>query len=135
MKVAFFARLLVVAITALSLAPVTKAYAANSVAVGTASVPATGTRAITHGPAIVPPKTSTPVPAGTAAPSAPATVGKKTAAVAAPTSATPPASPPSTAKVFKHGECPLTRDSSGVWRGPDNNAVDAATANMGDCKK
>jgi hypothetical protein len=36
--------------------------------------------------------------------------------------------------VYKEGECPLTKDSSGVWHTPDGKTVDAALAKMGDCK-
>jgi hypothetical protein len=55
------------------------------------------------------------------------------AAAVSPPKGTPPVPPP-TPKVVKHGECPLTKDSSGTWRGPDGVAVDNATAHMGDCK-
>lgn len=134
------------------------AYAAVPVSVGTASVPVAGTSAATnrhalatlnsatpitigtgaiaHGTALAPPKPPAPVAAGTAAaPSVGVNVPTPpVAAAAAVPKSPPPVPPPSTTKVFKHGECPLTRDSSGVWRGPDGNVVDAAVAKMGDCK-
>ena len=41
---------------------------------------------------------------------------------------------PKSMHVYKEGECPLTKDSSGVWHTPDGKTVDAALAKMGDCK-
>jgi hypothetical protein len=36
--------------------------------------------------------------------------------------------------IFKHGECPLTKDGKGNWIGPDGVVADPAAAKMGDCK-
>ena len=95
-----------------------------------ASTPASGSGPVTSGIATVPPKAS----AAPVAPSAAVNIPNQQAAAAAmkASASTPP--PPSSPHTFKHGECPLTRDSSGTWRGPDGVAVDAATATMGDCK-
>lgn len=63
---------------------------------------------------------------------------KLSAGTSAPSSAAAAAAniapPPATVHVVKQGECPLTKDASGAWRGPDGKTVDAATAKMGDCK-
>ena len=48
-------------------------------------------------------------------------------------------SPPKVAQppaphIFKHGECPVTKDGKGNWIGPDGLVADPAIAKMGDCK-
>lgn len=82
-----------------------------------------------------PPSVTLPadVPIGTASTAVLRGAMKKSAALTPPKGPAQPA--PLTVKVFKKGECPLTKGSDGTWRGPDGEAVDDKVAHMGDCKE
>jgi hypothetical protein len=118
-----------------SVAPGTGALSSGIVTVpppkaSTSATPAHGP--VTSGIVTVPQKSSTVTPP--VASSAAIHIPDQQAAAAAMKAAASAPPPPASPHAFKHGECPLTRDSSGTWRGPDGVEVDAATANMGDCK-
>lgn len=96
-----------------------------AVPTGTAS-PDGGGAAIKNAATLAKPSMAGPA-VGTAGPAVLSEAMKKSATLIPPKVSPPPP----IGRVFKVGECPLTKGSDGVWRDPNGNATDEKIVHMG----